>query len=215
MAFYSLWDQVPTVANGQVLDDGGATDAVTLGMQFSISRPLLYVGCWYYTPTFSEINNPGLANVCGLFDLDTQDVVAGSQDNSPAWSGEVGSGWVLATLAGGYPLLEPSHPYTPGVWYEGSEESGTWYASNNEFWAETGPGANGLTNGPITAPNNAGAINGQAIYTQGSSFSCPITSYQAFNFWIDVYLMDPPSSSGSAGSRDEPPVLRWLGVRSL
>lgn len=183
---YSLWFQDPTVANGQVLNDGGATDTATLATQFSVSQAASLNAIWFYTPTFSGTPAPALPAECGIWDVTLQTLVAGTHLTSPAWSGAAGSGWVKASYNGSV-TLAAGRNYVTSVFYNAGG-SGTWYASNNLYWS-SGAGASGITSGPLNAPNNAASVNGQSPYNNSSGvFAFPATTFSSYNYWVDVQV---------------------------
>jgi hypothetical protein len=82
-----------------------------------------------------------------------------------------------------------------------------WNAATLDYWT-TGPGANGITSGPLTAPNLAGATApGQASYNQGPSFVYPGTydTGGAPAYWVDLEVRPtsapaPPPAPQQANS---------------
>lgn len=56
------------------------------------------------------------------------------------------------------------------------------------FWSPGGDGADGLTAGPLTAHNNAGAVNGQGPFGLGSITDYPALSGNGGNYLVDVLI---------------------------
>ena len=94
--------------------------------------------------------------------------------------------------------LEPGTNYVTSVFYPGDDGDNTWYASNIYYWT-SGPGADGVTNGPLSAPSSAAAINGQGVYNNGTgAFNFPGTTDDGFQFWVDVEVT-PPAGGAVTG----------------
>ena len=65
----------------------------------------------------------------------------------------------------------------------------TWFLFNTGYWAGGGPGASGITTGPLTAPGKSAATSpGQATYNDGT-WAYPDTygiDGNGENYWVDV-----------------------------
>jgi hypothetical protein len=72
------------------------------------------------------------------------------------------------------------------AFYGGGAE---WYQATVNYWATGGPGANGITAGPLTAPSLSAATSpGQSTYNAGS-WAYPNTyasSGNGENNWVDI-----------------------------
>ena len=101
---------------------------------------------------------------------------------SASWSGAAASGWVRAafssppalTAATGYKSMRPPEHRRQLVRRDGIQ------------LLEAGAGSGGITNGPLSAPNNAGASPGQASYQPGRH--ADLSRYSTFNssnYWVD------------------------------
>lgn len=143
---YRLWPNsvvasASTVADSTVTDD--VATRVTLSQKFAVSR------VWYWSP-------PGvtqLATAVSIYAV-TGGGLTGTlayNNAAPAWSGAAGSGWISCPVA----VTLPPGTYSVGV-YNGSAAEATGKDSQLDYW-RTGPGGNGITWGPLTAPSLAAA----------------------------------------------------------
>jgi len=171
---YRLWPGYPTIP-GHVNSD---TAGYTLGMEFQLSKACTLDRIWYYSA-------PGAAALptrCAIWNVGSQSVLAGTDNTSPAWSGAAGSGWVSCSYNG---VTLPAGDYKVSVFYGGGTQ---WYQATNGYW-DTGPGANGITTGPVTAPGTSAATTpGQCTYTY-ASWAYPQSYASAGageNYWVDV-----------------------------
>jgi len=146
----------------------------TIGVQFSVSRAGTLAAIWFYSaPTAIE-----LPQHIALFRVSGASLVA---SQVPTWSGAAGSGWVRA------PFTTPP-ALTAGTAYKACvhDASGINYYSTTAHYWDTGPGQNGITSGPLSAPNNAGGDGGQDTFTEPSvTVLYPATSFNASNYWVD------------------------------
>ena len=82
-------------------------------------------------------------------------------------------------------VLQP--PAVSGAGYVAAVLQNTaadWYSGTGAYWT-SGPGSAGITNGPLSAPNNAGSANGQNQYHVGATLTFPVNS-NGSNYWVDV-----------------------------
>lgn len=73
----------------------------------------------------------------------------------------------------------------------------SWNSATLDYWS-TGDGSNGISNGPLSAPNESGAPSpGQGTYNFGSSFTYPDTydTGGAPTYWVDVEVVPSPTST--------------------
>lgn len=157
----------------------------TLGRQFSLSSACAVNKAWFYSP--SGVTQ--LPTAVGVYRVSDQALVAVS--NSPSWSGAAGSGWISAPLSGSL---------APGVNYKvvvGQFNANViWNAAVANYWS-TGFGANGLTAGPLSAPNNASAVSpGQESYNLGTVLTYPNTNAGPFAYGLDIEVTPAASGSG-------------------
>src|SRR5262249_53759416 len=107
----------------------------------------------------------------------------GTDNSSPAWSGSAGSGWVACPYS---TVTLPAGDYKVAVYYGGGSN---WLQVTTNYFANGGAGSNGITSGPLTAPNLAGAAPpGQGTYNQGA-WAYPLTYASSANgesYWVDL-----------------------------
>jgi hypothetical protein len=76
----------------------------------------------------------------------------------------------------------------------GAGSPAIWNAAAASYWT-TGFGGSGLTAGPITAPNNAGAPSpGQNSYHQAATLHLPDTNAGPYSYGVDIEVT--PASGG-------------------
>ena len=169
MAVYTLFGQPAAPATG--VSDAGA---YTFGVQFSVSQSVPLTAIWFYSaPGFTVL--PG---TIALYAVSGGSLV---HSESASWSGAAGSGWVRAPFSSP-PSLASSTSYKGAVLYTGGSN---WYSATAHYW-DSGPGAGGITSGPLSAPNNAGGDGGQDTFNSGSSLTYPSGSFNAGTYWLDV-----------------------------
>ena len=169
MTAWSLFGQPPTPAT-IVADTGSYTLAVEFSS--SVAGPLAGIG-FYSAPGAGA-----LPDTIALFAVSGTSLV---HSEAPSWSGAAGSGWVTA-LFSSPPSLTASTAYKAAVFYAGGAN---WYSlTAHDF--DSGAHAGGVTNGPLSAPNNAGADVGQGSIHIGGSLAYPNNSFNASNYWADV-----------------------------
>jgi hypothetical protein len=201
-ASYRLWPSQPYAVN--YADD--TAENFTLGTEFSLSEACTLDRIWFYSP--SGVTQ--LPTACGIWDVSTASLVAGTDNTSPSWSGEAGSGWVYCdytssgvTLAAGtnYKVAVCNGAGSPAVWNG---------ATGPDYWASPGPGESGITSGPLSAPDSASATSpGQSTYNAGAAFTYPDTyNAGAYTYWVDVevtplavFLASPNRPRGQAVNR--------------
>ena len=186
---YRLWPSYPTPPHPLSHDTGQQTT----GTEFWLSEPCRLEKMWFYSPPGVSV----LPSRCAIFDVATKAVVAGTNKNSPHWSGAPGSGWVSSPYGG---LTLPAGRYKACIYYGGGEK----FYTEDVYYFTTGAGAAGITAGPLSSPNVAHAapcmsngtagvrlgavITGNSTYQDGP-FSYPYTfdsKDHGENRWIDV-----------------------------
>ena len=147
----------------------------TLGVQFSVSATSTLNAIWFYSPTGATT----LPATIGLYAVSGTSLV---HSEVASWSGSAGSGWVRAAF-----VSPPS--LTASTNYKGSITSNTlgtnWYSDTSHYW-DTGAGGSGITNGKLSAPNNAGGSGGQDTFHQSVTPAYPGSSFNATNYWLDI-----------------------------
>ena len=160
----------------------------TLGMEFSLSQACTVSNVWFYSL-------PGLTRLptaIGVYQVPGTTLVLSQP--SPSWSGIAGSGWVSAPLSG---TLSAGVSYKVAV-CNGAASPAIWNQFTANYWS-TGFGANGLTSGPITAPDNASADSpGQDTYNAGATLTYPATNVGPYTYWLDIEVT-PQAITPSTG----------------
>jgi hypothetical protein len=83
---YRLWPSLPNPP-GRITDSAAN---FTLGTESSLSENCALGRIWFYSPQEAS----QLPTECGIWNISSQSLVAGSDNSSPAWSDPAGSGWV-------------------------------------------------------------------------------------------------------------------------
>jgi len=187
-ASYRLWPSYPTIpptTNPDNLEQ-------TFGTEVILSEPCALDNIWYYSPP--SVSPPALPTICAIWDVQTQQVVSGTQNNSPSWSGAAGSGWVACSYAG---VTLPAGDYKVTVYTPGG--SVNFYQETEEYWG-TGAAATGIVSGPLTAPGTSQATApGQSTYHHGG-FAYPDTydvEFDGQNRWVDVEVTPAPRTESA------------------
>lgn len=169
----------------------------TLAMQFSLSSPCTLQKIWHYSPSGSVV----LPSRCGIWDVTSTTEVAGTDNSSPSWllpgggAASAGAGWVYCDYSSAGVTLNASQNYKVSTFY-GASTTNKWLAVTTGYWTTGGPGASGITAGPLTVPNNAGASPGQDSWNNGATWTYPATSNSPENDWIDVEVQ-PLAGAGA------------------
>jgi hypothetical protein len=171
---YRLWPSYPTLPGHLNSDTAG----YTLGTEFLLSASCTLDKIWFYSAAGASV----LPTRCAIWDVGSQSEVSGTGNTSPAWSGAAGSGWVSCAYSG---VTLPAGDYKASAYYGGGAQ---WYQATASYWS-TGPGASGITAGPLTAPGMSAATSpGQSTYNLGT-WGYPATWATGGNGecnWVDV-----------------------------
>lgn len=213
---YRLWPNMAGTSPSTTLDSTVSDDVST---EFALSQSCALNRIWYYSPAGAG----QLATAASIWSITggglTGIKVAGT--TSPAWSGAAGSGWLSCPFTG---TVLPAGKYKVSVYNGGG---GAWAAkdANTDYW-RTGPGAAGITSGPLTAPglgaaslayNYNGDAGGTPPYSDGTTlagqptFSLgPPDAYPYLfaavgspsagstqNYWVDAEVTPIDSGTGS------------------
>ena len=173
-ASYRLWPSYPTPPGGV----NSETVGYTLATEFQLSETCTLDRIWFYSPGGAT----ALPSQCGIWNVATQGLVAGTDEAAPAWSGPAGSGWVACSYSG---VTLPAGDYKVAVFYGGGSP---WFQATTNYWASGGQGGNGVANGAVAAPGAAAATApGQGTYNQ-ATWAYPLTASNGANenFWLDV-----------------------------
>jgi len=174
-ASYRLWPSFPALPGTLNSDTAG----YTLATEFTLSAACGLDRIWFYSASGATV----LPTQCGIWNVGSQSVIAGTVNTSPSWSGAAGSGWVSCAYSG---VTLPAGDYKVSVYYGGGSK---WYQATTAYWGGGGVGASGITSGPVTAPGTAAATSpGQSTYNKGA-WAYP-QSYASVangeNNWVDV-----------------------------
>lgn len=171
----------------------------TMGVQWDVTlsagQTAVLSGIRFFSPPTAAV----LPVTIALWAVSGQSLV---HSESASWSGAAGSGWVTATFT-----APPS--LTSATQYKGSifdNHGQNFYGVVAHYW-DTGPGQNGVTSGPLFAPNNAGGDGGQDTFTANTILTYPASSFNAGNYGVDVVVQvtspaaaAPPPAAGGGGS---------------
>jgi len=169
----------------QATPTGGFTTSeneVTIGITFALSQSCTLNAIWWYSPSGAT----SLPTI-GLYEVSGQVLVA---TLSPAWSGAAGSGWVRGPFVTP-PVLTAVTIYKACVYLLAADS----LYETDDYWS-TGPGASGLSNGPLLAPSASSSSDGQEDYNFAVGISYPGTTYTSANWWIDPEVT-PVSTGGN------------------
>ena len=184
MTTYTLFSQSLTDT------DAGNTTALSAGTQFSLSQACTLGKFWWYSPSTAD----ALPDAVAIYTVTGQAQVSGTLINSPAWSGAAGSGWVSTTYSSP-PALASGTNYLMVV--HGKGTSTGWYGRIVGYFS-SGAGSGGVSNGPISAPGNAAAANGQGCSLNGSSIAYPTSAGAGNNFLIDIEVTPAATQATAA-----------------
>jgi hypothetical protein len=145
----------------------------TMGVQFTVSRALSLKAVWFFSPAGAG----SLPGTISLYQVSGASLIT---SQAATWSGAVASGWVRAAFTTP-PALTAATAYKACINNTGVAAS--WYASTAHYW-DTGAGSGGVSNGPLSAPNNAGGDGGQDTFNTAPP-AYPATSFNATNYWLD------------------------------
>jgi hypothetical protein len=178
-ASYRLWPGYPTLPGALASD----TQGYTLATEFKLSAPCTLDNIWFYSASGATV----LPTRCAIWNVSSQGEVSGTDNASPSWSGAAGSGWVSCAYSG---VTLPAGDYKVAVFHAGGQQ---WFQGTPAYWT-TGPGSNGITAGPVTAPSASAATSpGQSTYNSGSwAYPQTYAAASGENYWVDVEVT--PSS---------------------
>lgn len=187
---YRIWPNFPTIPGGVSNDEGQQTT----GTEFWLSESCTLNNIWFWSPPGVSV----LPSRCGIFSIATKDVISGTDNQSPTWSGAAGSGWVSCSYASSGVVL-PAGKYLTCVYTGGG---GKFYQEDVDYFS-TGPGSANLVNGPLTCPTTDNSYSGNSVYQDGP-WSFPVTfddKDDGENRFIDVEV------TPSGGTMPPPPAI--------
>ena len=179
MTSHTLFGQPPTPAT--LTTDH---DSYTMGVQFSVSAPVTLTAIWFY----SAGGAGALPATIALYAVSGASLV---HSEAATWSSGASAGWVRAAFASP-PSLTPATDYKACAFYPGGTD---WYSVTAHYW-DSGPGAGGITSGPLSAPASAGGDGGQDTFntnglSSGGVLAYPASSFNAGNYWVDPEVTQP------------------------
>lgn len=208
---YQLWPNKYDSSNTSTGDSAFDYNVATV---FTLSETCTVNAIGYY----SQFGAANLATEAGIWTGEGLTGTLVAEVTSPSWSGAAASGWIWASFPSPQPVLQPG-TYKAGV-YNANGTAGSWQVRDvgpdgSGYWNGTGPGANGITMGPLSAPNLAAAPlafvyqgggsteTGQSVFEQGPPNSVPNTcsligGTASQNYWIDLQVTPAAASSGPA-----------------
>jgi hypothetical protein len=142
---------------------------VNLGVEFTPSASGWITGIRFYKGSGNTGTHVGALWTTG-----------GSLLGQVTFTNESASGWQQANFSS--PIA-----VTAGTTYVASylAPSGD-YSVDSAYFA-----SNGVTNGPLTAPQSSAVSPGNGLYGYGGSLTFPSNTYNATNYWVDVVFTKP------------------------
>jgi methionine-rich copper-binding protein CopC len=161
----SLWSSTAQPSTASAAD----TSAVNLGVEFTPSANGWIAGIRFYKGSGNTGTHIGALWTTG-----------GSLLGQVTFTSESASGWQQANFSSPIPV-------TAGTTYVASylAPSGG-YSIDSAYFA-----SQGLTNGPLTAPQSSAVSLGNGLYGYGSSLTFPNNSFNGTNYWVDVVFTEP------------------------
>lgn len=170
------------------------TAPYTMGVQFSVSQPATLTAIWFH----SAAGAATLPVTIALYAVSGASLVhsEGTGGAPVTWSGAAGSGWARAAFASPPPLTASTN-YKGCIFHA---DPSNFYSTTSGYWTSGGGGAGGIANGPLSAPDNAGAAQGQDTFDNSGALGYPLSAFNSSNYWVDVEIT-------TAGGAAEVPVL--------
>lgn len=179
MATYRLWPATDGPATATIDDT-----AYTLGVEFEVTSPVNFTAWNWWCQTSATVSF-GLYRVTS----DTTGALLASRAD-------------VSVAAGGWRRTEASAPIAlvPGERYRAVVFStfDNFYTATSQYWLGGGPGATGLTNGPLRAFSTAEATSSdQGSFISGASMAFPNNAFNGANYWIDPEVADAEPSTNA------------------
>lgn len=207
---YRIW---PNKFDANSSTTGDAAVAYNIATEVDVAQSCTLGYVHYFVPNAMVIA-AGLATRADVWNISTGLAVASI--TAPAWTTESGGAvtlsssgqWVKAAFPANTVL--PAGKYRVGV-YNANGTTGSWSAKDptTAYWY-TGVGQNGITWGPVTAPNftnaqpvnvyqGSGTTGGQSCFAATGSGTFPNEGTgisPAQNYWVDLEVTPVPGGSG-------------------
>jgi hypothetical protein len=189
---FRLWPNQPVISATTNADNFEQT----FGTEFTLSEACALDRIWFYSPP--DVAPAALPTRCGIWEIASRSEVTGTDNNSPLWSGSAGSGWIACSYSG---VTLPAGDYKVTVFASGG--STNFYQETEDYFGGGGPGADGISAGPLTAPGVAAAAPpGQSTYHHGA-WAYPDTydgPFNGQNRWVDVEVTPAAVSNTNSGA---------------
>ena len=138
-ASYRLWPSYPTLP-GNVSSD---TAGYTLATEFQLSEASSLDNIWFYSASGAGALAHPVRDLGRRF---SKRGLGHEQHLARLVRSSRVSGWVSCSYSG---VTLPAGDYKVAVFYGGGSQ---WYQPTTGYWSGGGPGASGITTGPLTAP---------------------------------------------------------------
>ncbi len=183
MTDYSIFGSTPGPS-------GNATDGQPLNLahQVNVTAPCWALGIRYYRGDTSIVGG-----ITGRLWAVTGPGTGTLVDGSLVTFADPGAGvgWQVALFTEPIPLLGGS--YRPTVRFPDR------WPNRPNYWEAGGAGENGLTSGPLTAPNAASSTGGQGSFSAGAATAYPATASSfASDYGVDLLVTDTDPEGGSS-----------------
>lgn len=180
------------------------TAGYTVGNTFVLRQAAKPLKLWFLSESHATI----LPSRCAVWDVQTQTVVSGTDNSSPAWkaesggSGVAGAGWVYCDYSASGVVLPSGRNMIAAVWSAGGS---VWRGYSVPFWGTGGlnttpainASAGGLDYNVIYAPSTAGGTPLQGGYSgPGLAWAFPGSWNNPENDWTDIEVTPAAASSG-------------------
>lgn len=163
------------------IGSNASTATLTIGCEFEVSTTVNLTGIWWFAPPGAA----GLPSACGIYSITDAAFVPGTTNSSPSWTGAGANAWNRCDYSSSGVTLVSGKKYQVCVFANGGV-SANWFSSVANYWT-SGPGASGITSGPLSAPSNAGSAGGQDMVASGPlSISPPTITENGKNYGVDV-----------------------------
>lgn len=157
----SVWTtEVPTIS------DSGDGDAVEIGARFHVETPGKIAGLRFYKDAANTGEHHGY-----LYDLDCNLL------GELVFMDETASGWQSGLFD--IPIaIQACQTYTA-----------SYHAPNGHYSKDPFGLSDAIVNPPITLNKSLGFPEGNGVYQYGAGASCPTTTYEDTNYWLDVIFI--------------------------
>lgn len=180
----------------------------TISTQIAVSQSAQVLKLWF----MSQAGNQKLPSICGIWDTQTQQVVAGTENQSPTWllsdgsSASPGDGWCYCDYTSANIVLAANRNYRVAtgmydpnfVWYSGAQ--GYWLDNGGQYPSLGTGAAHGAGNGIIACVPCNLSPNPLSPCPQDTSGSWAYPNEvegDGDNYYIDLEVSPANTSTGS------------------